>query len=91
MDSPPKKGLRRVGRPPSGLREGETVRDYPQFSTRLPPDALATLQLLSEIGARPMWRVIVDAVDCYLRERPLAEQRMVEKTLRASVRKRSRT
>jgi hypothetical protein len=79
----PKK-QRRVGRPSSGLRSGESVKDYPQVSTRLPPDAKAKLRALSVIRSTPMWRVLVDAVDCYLRECPLSEQRLVEEHLRRS-------
>jgi hypothetical protein len=85
-----RKEERRVGRPPSGLRAGENVRDYPQLSTRLPPEALAKLQALSDISDRPMWRVVVDAVDCYLRERPVSEQQLVKDLLRSSAAGRKR-
>ena len=86
-----RKAERRAGRPPSGIREGETVRDYPQLSTRVPPEALAKLQILSQLGERPMWRIIVDAVDCYLRDRPPTEQRLVaELLLKPAGRKRPR-
>ena len=69
---------RRIGRPPAGARAGEKVKDYPQLSIRLPADMKAKLQALSLIGARPQWRIITDAIDCYLRERPEPERRMVE-------------
>jgi predicted transcriptional regulator len=69
---------RRIGRPPAGAREGEKVKDYPQLSIRLPEDVKATLQALSAIGSRPQWRIVADAIDCYLRERPEAERRMVD-------------
>src|SRR5258705_12968562 len=69
---------RRIGRPPAGAREGEKVKDYPQLSIRLPADMKAKLQALSLIAARPQWRIITDAIDCYLRERPEPERRMVE-------------
>jgi hypothetical protein len=69
--------FRRVGRPPAGARAGEKVKDYPQLSIRLPADVKATLQALSVINARPQWRLIVEAIECYLRARPEAEQRMV--------------
>ena len=69
---------RRIGRPPAGAREGEKVKDYPQLSIRLPTDVKAKLQALSLIAARPQWRIITDAIDCYLRERPEPERRMVD-------------
>ena len=68
----------RIGRPPAGAREGEKVKDYPQLSIRLPVDVKARLQALSLITSRPQWRIITDAIECYLRERPEPEQRMVE-------------
>jgi predicted DNA-binding protein len=68
----------RIGRPPAGAREGEKVKDYPQLSIRLPVDVKARLQALSLIASRPQWRIITDAIECYLRERPEPERRMVE-------------
>jgi hypothetical protein len=72
------KERRRIGRPPAGARAGERVKDYPQLSIRLPDDVKAKLQALSLIGSRPQWRIITDAIECYLRARPEAEQRMVD-------------
>ena len=71
------KPRRRIGRPPAGARAGEKVQDYPQLSIRLPAEVRATLQALSLIEARPQWRVISDAIDCYAKERPAAERRLV--------------
>ena len=68
---------RRIGRPPAGAREGEKVKDYPQLSIRLPIEIKAKLQALSVISSRPQWRLISDAIECYLRDRPEAEQKMV--------------
>src|ERR1019366_5669547 len=68
---------RRIGRPPAGAREGEKVKDYPQLSIRLPYEVKAKLQALSLVSARPQWRLITDAIECYLRQRPEAEQRIV--------------
>ena len=68
---------RRIGRPPAGAREGEKVKDYPQLSIRLPADVKAKLQALSLISSRPQWRLISDAIECYLRGRPEAEQTLV--------------
>jgi hypothetical protein len=72
------KERRRVGRPPAGARVGEKVKDYPQLSIRLPEDVKAKLQALSLLAARPQWRIITDAIECYLRELPEAERRMVD-------------
>jgi len=69
---------RRIGRPPAGAREGEKVKDYPQLSIRLPAEIKAKLQALSVTSARPQWRLISDAIECYLRDRPEAEQKMVD-------------
>jgi len=68
---------RRIGRPPAGARAGEKVKDYPQLSIRLPGDVKAKLQALSIVGARPQWRIITDAIECYLRDRSDAERTMV--------------
>jgi predicted DNA-binding protein len=72
------KEQRRIGRPPAGAREGEKVKDYPQLSIRLPADVKAKLQALSLLSSRPQWRLISDAIECYLQERPDAERRIVE-------------
>jgi len=69
---------RRVGRPPAGARDGEKVKDYPQLSIRLPADVKAKLQALSLIAARPQWRIITEAIECYMKERPEPERRMVD-------------
>jgi predicted DNA-binding protein len=75
------KQARRIGRPPAGARDGEKVKDYPQLSIRLPADVKAKLQALSLIAARPQWRIITDAIDCYLKGRTDTERKMVEELL----------
>jgi len=72
------KERRRVGRPPAGARAGEKVKDYPQLSIRLPTEVKARLQALSLIASRPQWRIITDAIACYVRDLPESERRMVE-------------
>ena len=69
---------RRIGRPPAGARAGEKVKDYPQLSIRLPVDVRAKLQALSLVAARPQWRIVSDAIDCYLKARSDAERKMVD-------------
>jgi hypothetical protein len=86
----PRKGSKdkpRIGRPPAGARAGEKVKDYPQLSIRLPGEVKAKLHALSLISSRPQWRLISDAIECYLRDRSADEQRMVEELVgRARVR-----
>ena len=72
------KERRRIGRPPAGARDGEKVKDYPQLSIRLPGEVKAKLHALSLVTSRPQWRIITDAIDCFLRERSEAERRLVE-------------
>jgi hypothetical protein len=72
------KERRRIGRPPAGARDGEKVKDYPQLSIRLPTDVKAKLQALNLVASRPQWRIITDAIDCYIRERSESERRMVD-------------
>jgi predicted DNA-binding protein len=76
------KAPRRIGRPPAGAREGEKVKDYPQLSIRLPADVKAKLHALSVVTSRPQWRLISDAIECYLRERPEADRAQVEDFLK---------
>jgi hypothetical protein len=83
---------RRIGRPPAGARAGEKVKDYPQLSMRLPGEVKAKLQALSLIASRPQWRIITEAIECYLRERTEPERRMVDDLVgRSRARLRRRT
>jgi hypothetical protein len=75
---PFKKGPRPIGRPPAGARAGEKVKDYPQLSIRVPVDIKATIHALSKIHGRPQWRLVTDAVACYLQTRPDSERRLVK-------------
>ena len=64
---------KRVGRPPAGDR-GERVKDYPQVSFRLPKASRDKLVALSKVRKQPQWRLIVESVECYLRDLPRKEQ-----------------
>jgi predicted DNA-binding protein len=86
---PVKRTLRRVGRPPAGARVGEKVKDYPQLGLRIPAEAKAKLQALSVVSSRPQWRLLSEAIDCYLRARPAAEKREVRQLISRSGRKAS--
>ena len=75
----------RIGRPPAGARAGEKVKDYPQLSIRLPGEVKAKLHALSVVGARPQWRIVSDAIECYLGQRSDGERRMVDDLVEGSV------
>lgn len=66
----------RVGRPPAGDR-GERVKDYPQVSVRLPKAARDKLVALSAVRKQPQWRLIVESVECYLRDLPRRERAQI--------------
>ena len=82
---------RRVGRPPAGARAGEKVKDYPQLALRIPAEAKAKLHALSIVIARPQWRLLTEAIDCYLRDRPDVERRLVRALLARSATTAART
>jgi hypothetical protein len=77
-----KRGLSRskVGRPPAGDR-GERVKDYPQVSFRLPKTARDKLVALSKVRSQPQWRLIVESVECYLRDLPRGDQARINKLI----------
>jgi hypothetical protein len=83
----PRRGERRPGRPPAG-QQGERVKDYPQVSVRLPRGVRDKLIALSQIRKQPQWRLIVDSVECYLRDLPDAERREVDDVIRSRGRSR---
>ena len=58
-----------IGRPRAGLN-GEAVSRYPQLSSRLPPETLARLRALAAVQGRPLWRVVVDAIQAYEDQHP---------------------
>lgn len=70
----------RVGRPPAGDR-GERVKDYPQVSFRLPKSSRDKLVALSVVRKQPQWRLIVESVECYLRDLPRQEQAEIARLL----------
>ena len=72
----------KVGRPPAG-DGGERVKDYPQVSFRLPKSARDTLIALSKVRKLPQWRLIVDSVECYVRDLPPAEQTKIARMISA--------
>jgi hypothetical protein len=77
-----KSAARRVGRPPAGDR-GERVKDYPQVSFRLPKASRDKLVALSMVRKQPQWRLIVESVECYLRDLPRTEQAKIARLVSA--------
>jgi predicted DNA-binding protein len=69
---------RRAGRPPAGAREGEKVKDYPQLSIRVPIEMKCRLNALSAVTGLAQWRVIVEAIDCFLHDLPPNDRALVD-------------
>ena len=74
--------LPRLGRPPIG-RKGERVSDYPQVMIRLPHATKDVLEALSGLTGTPVWRLVDQAVDVYVKQLSDSERRLL-----ASVRQR---
>jgi predicted DNA-binding protein len=72
------KERRRAGRPPAGAKEGERVKDYPQLSIRVPVEMKARLNALSAVTGLAQWRVIVEAIDCFLHDLPPTDRELVD-------------
>jgi len=78
------KHRRRSGRPPSGALPGEKVKDYPQVSLRIPPTLKSQLYALGILRSKPQWRILIDAIECLMRELSEPERRMVHEIARRS-------
>ena len=72
------KARRRAGRPPAGAREGEKVKDYPQLSIRVPVEMKARLNALSAVTGLAQWRVVVEAIDCFVHDLPPNDRELVD-------------
>ena len=66
----------RPGRPPIG-RKGEKVSDYPQVMIRLPQDTKDVLEALSGLTGTPVWRLIDQAVDTYVKQLSESERKLL--------------
>ena len=75
------RGSRKVGRPAAGLH-GDKVAEYPQISLRVPPDVRKTLNAVSAVSSQPQWRVIMEALDVYIKSLPSRERETVEDFVR---------
>lgn len=69
---------RRAGRPPAGAKAGEKVKDYPQLSIRVPMEMKARLNALSAVTGLAQWRVIVEAIDCFVSDLPPNDRELVD-------------
>ncbi len=78
----PKTKTARPGRPPIG-KGGEKVSDYPQVMIRLPHATKDVLDALSGLTGTPVWRLIDEAVDVYVKQLSDTERKLL-----ASVRQR---
>ena len=67
---PRSKSRRRAGRPPAGAKVGERVKDYPQLSIRVPQEMKARLNAVSAVTGLAQWRVVVEAINCFVHELP---------------------
>jgi predicted DNA-binding protein len=54
------------------------VKDYPQLSIRLPVEMKARLNALSAVTGLAQWRVIVEAIDCFLGDLPPRDRARVD-------------
>jgi hypothetical protein len=66
------------GRPTAGIKAGEKVSDYKIFSLRLPPEAQALLHAVGEVQGIAGWRVLMSALQNYVRALPAADRRLVQ-------------
>ena len=55
------------------------MKDYPQVSFRLPKLSRDKLVALSRVRKQPQWRLIVESVECYLRDLPRQEQAQINR------------
>lgn len=69
---------RRAGRPPAGAREGEKVKDYPQLSIRVPHEMKVRLNAVSVVTGLAQWRIIVEAIDCFVHDLPPNDRELVD-------------
>lgn len=68
---------RRAGRPPGG-DGGERVKDYPQLSMRVPTEMKARLTALSAVTGRAQWRLVVEAIDCFVEDLSSTDRELVD-------------
>ena len=67
----------RVGRPPAG-DAGEKVSEYSQLGIRVPPNTKALLEAIGGMTGMPLWKVMEEALNAYVRELPQDEQKVLK-------------
>lgn len=72
------KNRRRAGRPPAGAKQGERVKDYPQLSIRVPQEMKARLNAVSAVTGLAQWRVVVEAINCFVHDLPTRDRELVD-------------
>ena len=72
------KNHRRAGRPPAGAKVGEKVKDYPQLSVRVPQEMKARLNAVSAVTGLAQWRVVVEAINCFVDDLPPQDRELVD-------------
>ena len=72
------KHRRRAGRPPAGAKVGEKVKDYPQLSIRMPQEMKARLNAVSAVTGLAQWRVVVEALNCFVLDLPPHDRELVD-------------
>lgn len=72
----PSQTKRKRGRPPAG-HDGDKVSSYPQMTIRLPLDTRAKLNTLSLLLATPIWRIVDQAIEVYVRHLPEGDQQIL--------------
>jgi len=75
---PRSKSRRRAGRPPAGAKVGEKVKDYPQLSVRVPQEMKARLNAVSAVTGLAQWRVVVEAINCFVHDLPPQDRELVD-------------
>jgi len=75
------RSVRKVGRPAAGI-DGDRVADYPQISLRVPHDVRKTLNAVSTLRGQPQWRIMIEALEGYVRMLPARDRETVEKMVR---------
>jgi hypothetical protein len=75
---PRSKGRRRAGRPPAGAKAGEKVKDYPQLSIRVPQEMKARLNAVSAVTGLAQWRVVVEAINCFVHDLSPRDRELVD-------------
>ena len=69
---------RRAGRPPAGAKDGEKVKDYPQLSIRVPQEMKARLNAVSAVTGLAQWRIVVEALNCFVHDMTPQDRELVD-------------